>query len=85
METRCLTAPHRANSPRDNRQKALGRDPMVTCCWPPLRRFDRGCRAEQSTEDTLVATKNGEISLLYSTHDHDHNSALVLKPYFQEK
>ena len=33
----------------------------------------------------LEAAKNGDISLLYSAHDQEHKSALVLKSYLQEK
>jgi uncharacterized protein YeaO (DUF488 family) len=33
----------------------------------------------------LEAAKNGDISLLYSAHDQEHNSALVLKSYLEEK
>jgi uncharacterized protein YeaO (DUF488 family) len=33
----------------------------------------------------LEAAKNGDISLLYSAHDQEHNSALLLKSYLEEK
>jgi uncharacterized protein YeaO (DUF488 family) len=33
----------------------------------------------------LEAAKNGDISLLHSAHDQEHNSALVLKSYLEEK
>jgi uncharacterized protein YeaO (DUF488 family) len=45
--------------------------------------FQRRYRA--AWQPLLEAAKNGDISLLYSAHDQEHNSALVLKSYLEEK
>ena len=33
----------------------------------------------------LTATDNGNVTLLYSTHDAEHNNAVVLRDYLQER
>ncbi|MBV8140948.1 MAG: DUF488 family protein, partial [Verrucomicrobia bacterium] len=33
----------------------------------------------------LDAAKQGQITLLYGAHDTEHNSALVLKSYLEER
>ncbi len=38
-----------------------------------------------SWQPLLEAARHGPITLLYSSHDQEHNSALVLKSYLEEQ
>lgn len=52
--------------------------------------FQRRYRAELIAEPEawqmlLAAMKTGAVTLLYSAHDQEHNSALVLKQFLEEQ
>lgn len=52
--------------------------------------FRRRYRAELSAEaealrPLLTAARRGTVTLLYSAHDREHNSALVLKAYLDKQ
>jgi uncharacterized protein YeaO (DUF488 family) len=54
------------------------------------KEFQRRYRAElahnpEAWKPLLDATKEGTITLLYSAHDTEHNNAIVLKAYLQER
>lgn len=53
------------------------------------KEFQRRYRAElagnhPACQPLLIAAEKGKITLLYSAHDTDHNSAAVLKSYLEE-
>jgi uncharacterized protein YeaO (DUF488 family) len=52
--------------------------------------FQRRYRAELTAHGTawqplLEAAKQGDVTLLYSAHDTEHNNAQVLKAYLEER
>ena len=54
------------------------------------KEFQRRYRAELADNHTacrplLDAAKRGKITLLYSAHDTEHNNAMALKSYFEER
>jgi len=54
------------------------------------KQFQRRYRAELSTspqvwEPLVQKARGGTITLVYSSHDVDHNNAVVLKEFLQEK
>lgn len=54
------------------------------------KEFQRRYRAELSdnraaSQPLLNAAEQGNITLLYSAHDTEHNSAVVLKSYLEER
>ena len=53
------------------------------------KEFQRRYRAELATnpaacQPLLDAAQQGDITLLYSAHDTEHNNAMVLKSYLEE-
>lgn len=50
------------------------------------RRYRRELDAHvDAMEPILRAAKKGDVTLVYSSHDVDHNNAVVLKAYMEEK
>jgi uncharacterized protein YeaO (DUF488 family) len=54
------------------------------------KEFQHQYRAELAAHGTawqplLDAAKQGDVTLLYSAHDAEHNNAQVLKAYLEEK
>ena len=50
------------------------------------RRYRRELDANpDATEPILRAARDGDVTLVYSSHDVDHNNAVVLKAYLEEK
>ncbi|HZL43453.1 MAG TPA: DUF488 domain-containing protein [Verrucomicrobiae bacterium] len=52
--------------------------------------FQRRYRAElvgkpEAWQPLLEAAKAGDLTLLFSAHDHEHNNAVVLKEYLDER
>lgn len=52
--------------------------------------FQRRYRAELRTHEAelaplLAAARRGTLTLIYSSHDAEHNNAVVLKHYLEEK
>ena len=41
--------------------------------------------ASPSSEPLLLAARRGRVTLLYSARDTEHNNALALKAYLEEK
>ncbi len=70
-------------APSDELRRWFGHDPAK---W---KEFQRRYRAElndnlASCQPLLDAAKQGNVTLLYSAHDTEHNSAVVLKSYLEE-
>jgi uncharacterized protein YeaO (DUF488 family) len=70
-------------APSDELRRWFNHDPGK---W---KEFQRRYRAELSDncaacQPLLDATEQGNITLLYSAHDTEHNSAVVLKSYLEE-
>ena len=55
--------------------------------WPDFRkRYLAELKGNQPALEPLVrAAKHGPVTLVYSAHDTEHNSALVLQEYLQNK
>lgn len=50
------------------------------------RRYRRELDANvDAMEPILRAARKGDVTLVYSSHDVDHNNAVVLKAYLEEK
>lgn len=70
-------------APSTELRKWFGHDPEK---WP---QFEERYRAElqgnpAGWEPILKAAKNEDVTLLYSTHDTEHNNAIVLKHFLEE-
>jgi len=70
-------------APSDELRRWFNHDPAK---W---KEFQRRYRAELSDnraacQPLLDAAEQGNITLLYSAHDTEHNSAVVLKSYLEE-
>ncbi len=70
-------------APSTDLRKWFSHDPAK---WPEFRRryaqeLDDNAQAWQVLADAAVA---GDITLLYSSRDRDHNNALVLRDYLQD-
>lgn len=71
-------------APSDSLRRWFGHDPLK---W---NEFQKKYRAELSDNpDTwkpiLEAAKRGHVTLLYSSRDREHNNALVLKSFLEER
>ena len=55
--------------------------------WPEFRRryFAELDRAPEAWAPIRDAAKQGTVTLLYSSHDQEHNNAVALKDYFEHK
>ena len=50
------------------------------------RRYTKELRADAAALQSLTdAARRGTVTLLYSAHDTDHNSALVLKAFLEQE
>jgi uncharacterized protein YeaO (DUF488 family) len=79
MDTWCKNA-----APSNDLRRWFSHDPAK---W---KEFQRRYRAElgenrAAWQPLLDAAKPGNITLLYSAHDTEHNSAVVLKSYLEER
>ena len=71
-------------APSNELRKWFGHDPDK---W---EQFKERYRAELKTnpagwEPILQAARQGDVTLLYSTHDLEHNNAVVLKQFLDER
>ncbi len=71
-------------APSDGLRRWFAHDPLK---W---MEFQRRYRAELTRNATalrpiLEAAKHGDVTLLYSAHDTEHNNALVLKEYVEQR
>ena len=70
-------------APNNELRRWFGHDPAK---W---KEFQRRYRAELAAnraacQPLLNAAEQGDITLLYSAHDTEHNNAVVLKSYLEE-
>jgi uncharacterized protein YeaO (DUF488 family) len=79
MDTWCKNA-----APSDALRRWFRHDPAK---WEEFQRRYRAELAENLAAWQLLldAVKPGNITLLYSAHDTEHNSAVVLKAYLEER
>ena len=71
-------------APSDSLRRWFGHDPLK---W---NEFQKKYRAELSDnldawKPILEAAKRGRVTLLYSSRDTEHNNALVLKSFLEER
>lgn len=71
-------------APSGDLRKWFGHDPAN---W---KEFQRRYKAELNKNPTawkplLDAAREGDVTLVYSAHDTEHNNALVLKKYLEKK
>jgi uncharacterized protein YeaO (DUF488 family) len=71
-------------APSDDLRRWFSHDPAK---W---KEFQRRYRAEladnpAACQPLLDAAKQGNITLLYSAHDTEHNNAIALKSYLEER
>lgn len=71
-------------APSTKLRRWFGHDPVK---WPE---FERRYRAEldrnaEALEPILKAASRGRVTLIYSSHDQEHNNAVVLKTYIESR
>ena len=78
MEAWCKDA-----APSDDLRRWFSHDPAK---WKEFQRRYRAQLREnhEACRPLLDAAKQGNITLLYSAHDTEHNNAIVLKSYLEE-
>lgn len=71
-------------APSTELRKWFGHDPKK---WAEFRRRYQAEleRHEEALESILQATRHGTVTLLYSSHDTEHNNAVVLRDYLDRK
>jgi len=71
-------------APSTELRKWFGHDPKR---WEEFqRRYRVELKAHQAVlESILEAARRGTVTLLYSSHDTEHNNAVVLRDYLQRK
>ena len=79
-----MAAWYKEVAPSNELRRWFGHDPDK---W---KEFQRRYRAELSAnhaawQPLTDAAKQGDITLLYSAHDTEHNDAVVLKAYLEER
>jgi len=48
------------------------------------RRYRRELKGNQAVQSLLEAARRGDITLVYSARDEEHNQAVVLKEWLEE-
>ena len=71
-------------APSTELRKWFGHDPNK---WAEFQRRYRPelKRHEEALEPILHAARHGTVTLLYSSHDPEHNNAVVLREYLEAK
>ena len=71
-------------APSDDLRRWFSHDPAK---WKEFQRRYQAELADNSAacQTLLDAAKQGNITLLYSAHDTEHNNALALKSYLEER
>lgn len=69
-------------APSDALRRWFAHDPKK---WPEFRRryFEELDRNPEVWEPIRSAARQGRVTLVYSTHDTEHNNAVALKEYMQ--
>jgi uncharacterized protein YeaO (DUF488 family) len=70
--------------PSTELRKWFGHDPLK---WPSFRtRYFRELDSRpESWQPILSAARRGTVTLVYSSHDEEHNNAVALREYLQGK
>lgn len=71
-------------APSTELRQWFGHDPAK---WPEFQRRYRaelGANAE-ALEPIMKAARRGRVTLVYSSHDQEHNNAVVLKAYVESR
>jgi uncharacterized protein YeaO (DUF488 family) len=65
-------------------RKRFGHDPKK---WPEFRRryFSELEAHKQSLEPLLEAARRGRVTLVFSSHDTEHNNAVALRGYLERR
>ncbi len=71
-------------APSDTLRRWFAHDPAKWAEFQKRYRAELG-RNREALTPILEAAKHGDVTLLFSAHDTEHNNALVLKDYVQEK
>lgn len=71
-------------APSDGLRRWFGHDPAK---WNEFREryFEELGNRPQALQPIVEARKTGDVTLLYSAHDTEHNNALALKEYLVER
>ena len=71
-------------APSNSLRRWFGHDPKK---WDEFRRryFRELDTQSGAWESILKATQNGAVTLIYSSHDTEHNNAVALKEYLEAK
>ena len=71
-------------APSTELRKWFGHDPAK---WKEFRRryFAELNDREGTLQPLLQAARQGKVTLVYSSHDQEHNNAVVLKEYLERK
>ncbi len=71
-------------APSDGLRRWFGHDPKK---WPEFRRrYFRELDANaEAWEPILKAARRGPVTLVYSSHDREHNNAVALKDYAEAR
>jgi uncharacterized protein YeaO (DUF488 family) len=83
-ETLPIQAWCRDAAPSDDLRRWFSHDPAK---WKEFQRRYRAelCDNPAACQPLLDAAKQGNITLLYSARDTEHNNAIVLKSYLEER
>jgi uncharacterized protein YeaO (DUF488 family) len=70
--------------PSDSLRKWFSHDPEK---WPEFQRkyFAELEKRAEAWEPIVTAAKHGTVTLLYSSHDTEHNNAVALKHFLEAK
>ena len=71
-------------APSDSLRRWFGHDPKK---WKEFRRryFAELDRNAAAVEPLLEAARQGDVTLVYSAHDTEHNNAVALRDYLEAK
>ena len=71
-------------APSNGLRKWFAHDPQK---WPEFqRRYTKELEANPSAcQPLLTAARHGDVTLLYSAHDTEHNNAVALKSYLAKR
>jgi uncharacterized protein YeaO (DUF488 family) len=71
-------------APSTDLRKWFSHDPAK---WPEFRRryFEELKANPQAWEPLLAAARRGRVTLVYSSHDSEHNNAVALKEFLQQR
>lgn len=75
---------YKAVAPSDDLRHWFGHDPEKWAEFQKRYRSELDANLE-SWQPLLTADNAGDITLIYAAHDTEHNNAVVLKTYIEEK